>query len=50
MVDDVMIPAATAVAPGTATEDRVAAVRAFNRFYTARIGVLREACCAHPTR
>jgi DNA-binding MarR family transcriptional regulator/GNAT superfamily N-acetyltransferase len=24
------------------TEDRVAAVRAFNRFYTARIGVLRE--------
>ena len=42
------MPAATAVAPGTATEDRVAAVRAFNRFYTARIGVLRDGLLRTP--
>ena len=42
------MPAAAAVAPGTATEDRVAAVRAFNRFYTARIGVLRDGLLRTP--
>ena len=39
---------AAAVAPGAATEDRVAAVRAFNRFYTARIGVLRDGLLRTP--
>ncbi len=42
------MPAAAAVAPGAATEDRVAAVRAFNRFYTARIGVLRDGLLRTP--
>ena len=32
----------------TAVEDRVAAVRAFNRFYTARIGVLRDGLLRTP--
>jgi DNA-binding MarR family transcriptional regulator/GNAT superfamily N-acetyltransferase len=40
--------AAAAVAPRAATEDRVAAVRAFNRFYTARIGVLRDGLLRTP--
>jgi DNA-binding MarR family transcriptional regulator/GNAT superfamily N-acetyltransferase len=42
------MPVAAAVAPGAATEDRVAAVRAFNRFYTARIGVLRDGLLRTP--
>ena len=42
------MPAAAAIAPGAATEDRVAAVRAFNRFYTARIGVLRDGLLRTP--
>jgi DNA-binding MarR family transcriptional regulator/GNAT superfamily N-acetyltransferase len=42
------MPAAAAMAPGAATEDRVAAVRAFNRFYTARIGVLRDGLLRTP--
>jgi DNA-binding MarR family transcriptional regulator/GNAT superfamily N-acetyltransferase len=43
------MPAATpAIAPGTATEDPVAAVRAFNRFYTARIGALRDGLLRTP--
>jgi DNA-binding MarR family transcriptional regulator/GNAT superfamily N-acetyltransferase len=37
-----------AVAAHAATEDRVAAVRAFNRFYTARIGVLRDGLLRTP--
>jgi DNA-binding MarR family transcriptional regulator/GNAT superfamily N-acetyltransferase len=37
-----------AIAPGAATEDRVATVRAFNRFYTARIGVLRDGLLRTP--
>ena len=41
---------ATVVASGAAAEDRVAAVRAFNRFYTARIGVLRDGLLRTPTR
>jgi DNA-binding MarR family transcriptional regulator/GNAT superfamily N-acetyltransferase len=39
--------AATAIEPG-AGQDRVAAVRAFNRFYTARIGVLRDGLLRTP--
>src|SRR6476469_3444073 len=39
---------AAALAPGAATGDRVAAVRAFNRFYTARIGVLRDGLLRTP--
>jgi DNA-binding MarR family transcriptional regulator/GNAT superfamily N-acetyltransferase len=42
---------ATAPAPAAAEEDgqdRVAAVRAFNRFYTARIGVLRDGLLRTP--
>jgi DNA-binding MarR family transcriptional regulator/GNAT superfamily N-acetyltransferase len=39
---------AAAVEPLAATEDRVAAVRAFNRFYTARIGVLRDGLLRTP--
>ena len=42
------MPAAAAVTPKAATEDRVAAVRAFNRFYTARIGVLRDGLLRTP--
>src|SRR3954451_24249565 len=41
------MPPATAVA-STVTEDRVAAVRAFNCFYTARIGVLRDGLLRTP--
>ena len=41
------MPAAAATAAGRA-EDRVAAVRAFNRFYTARIGVLRDGLLRTP--
>jgi len=41
------MPAATAIEPG-AGQDRVAAVRAFNRFYTARIGVLRDGLLRTP--
>src|SRR4029079_17996143 len=39
----------TAVSPGT-TADQIEAVRAFNRFYTARIGALRDGllATAHP--
>lgn len=40
--------AAPAVARGAATDERVAAVRAFNRFYTARIGVLRDGLLRTP--
>jgi DNA-binding MarR family transcriptional regulator/GNAT superfamily N-acetyltransferase len=39
---------APAVEKGAAAEDRVAAVRAFNRFYTARIGVLRDGLLRTP--
>jgi DNA-binding MarR family transcriptional regulator/GNAT superfamily N-acetyltransferase len=39
--------AATAIEPGVG-QDRVAAVRAFNRFYTARIGVLRDGLLRTP--
>jgi len=42
------MPAAAAVAPAATTADRVAAVRAFNRFYTARIGVLRDGLLRTP--
>jgi DNA-binding MarR family transcriptional regulator/GNAT superfamily N-acetyltransferase len=41
------MPAATAIEPGVG-HDRVAAVRAFNRFYTARIGVLRDGLLRTP--
>ena len=41
------MPAATAIEPGAA-QGRVAAVRAFNRFYTARIGVLRDGLLRTP--
>lgn len=34
--------------PSAVVEDRVAAVRAFNRFYTARIGVLRDGLLRTP--
>jgi DNA-binding MarR family transcriptional regulator/GNAT superfamily N-acetyltransferase len=42
------MPAATLVEPGALARDRVAAVRAFNRFYTARIGVLRDGLLRTP--
>ena len=40
--------AATPVEPCAPARDRVAAVRAFNRFYTARIGVLRDGLLRTP--
>jgi DNA-binding MarR family transcriptional regulator/GNAT superfamily N-acetyltransferase len=42
------MPAAASVEERATTHDRVTAVRAFNRFYTARIGVLRDGLLRTP--
>src|SRR5512132_1215142 len=43
-----VMPAASVVEERATTHDRVTAVRAFNRFYTARIGVLRDGLLRTP--
>jgi DNA-binding MarR family transcriptional regulator/GNAT superfamily N-acetyltransferase len=42
------MPATATADAGAAADDRVAAIRAFNRFYTARIGVLRDGLLRTP--